>query len=220
MQVFYQSGEKFHFPEQTNLNYTQHLHLKRKLKIRNKKFLFPKKHSRFSKTGKTELFERFLRHIIINQEFTTMKAMFNLLVLIGILFTTSCQPAKTSTEKAPAPTSTSNIQPPENNEGVDMIRCNRKPTSQNNDLTCKGKPRKKVQNQRGLNPSGLNPGNNLANNLSLGCPQTGFVYEQVLTPGFQMLFEAGGQSYSYHTDAASRVILCRIHPVDEVFLTP
>ena len=35
------------------------------------------------------------------QEFTTMKAMFNLLVLIGILFTTSCQPAKTSTEKAP-----------------------------------------------------------------------------------------------------------------------
>ena len=55
---------------------------------------------------------------------------------------------------------------------------------------------------------------------SLGCPQTGFVYDQVLTPGFQILFEAGGQSYSYHTDDTSRVIVCRIHPVDEIFLTP
>ncbi len=148
-----------------------------------------------------------------------MKAMFNLLVLIGILFTTSCQPAKTSTEKAPAPTSTSNIQPPENNEGVDMT-----------DLI--GNPQAKIMIQlakeslaRKFKISGDQI--HLASiqaitwpDSSLGCPQTGFVYEQVLTPGFQMLFEAGGQSYSYHTDAASRVILCRIHPVDEIFLTP
>lgn len=35
---------------------------------------------------------------------------------------------------------------------------------------------------------------------SLGNPQPGFLYAQVITPGFKIILEAGGQSYEYHTD--------------------
>jgi hypothetical protein len=34
---------------------------------------------------------------------------------------------------------------------------------------------------------------------SLGCPQPGMVYAQVLTPGYEIVVAAGGQKYSYHT---------------------
>jgi hypothetical protein len=55
---------------------------------------------------------------------------------------------------------------------------------------------------------------------SLGCPQSEIVYAQVQTPGFQIQLEAIGQSFSYHTDTVERVILCDIHPPDEIFLPP
>jgi hypothetical protein len=35
---------------------------------------------------------------------------------------------------------------------------------------------------------------------SLGNPQPGFLYAQVITPGFNIVLEANGQSYEYHTD--------------------
>lgn len=35
---------------------------------------------------------------------------------------------------------------------------------------------------------------------SLGNPQDGLAYAQVITPGFKILMEAGGQQYEYHTD--------------------
>jgi len=44
---------------------------------------------------------------------------------------------------------------------------------------------------------------------SLGCPQPGMMYAQVITPGFRLVLEAEGQTYQYHTDRAARVVLCQ-----------
>lgn len=43
---------------------------------------------------------------------------------------------------------------------------------------------------------------------ALGCPQPGFSYAQVVTPGFQVLIEANDTTYEYHTNMATNVILC------------
>lgn len=47
------------------------------------------------------------------------------------------------------------------------------------------------------------------NDASLGCPQEGFMYAQVITPGYKMILAAGGQQYEYHTDQVMSVILCQ-----------
>jgi hypothetical protein len=44
---------------------------------------------------------------------------------------------------------------------------------------------------------------------SLGCPQPGMMYAQVITPGFRVMLEAGGQTYEYHTDTGNYVVLCQ-----------
>ena len=44
---------------------------------------------------------------------------------------------------------------------------------------------------------------------SLGCPQEGFMYAQVITPGYKMVLETQGQEYEYHTDQAANVVLCQ-----------
>ncbi len=43
---------------------------------------------------------------------------------------------------------------------------------------------------------------------SLGCPQPGMMYAQVITPGFRVVLEAEGQTYEYHTDRSRAVVLC------------
>jgi hypothetical protein len=43
---------------------------------------------------------------------------------------------------------------------------------------------------------------------SLGCPQPGVFYTQVLSPGFLVVLEADGATYKYHTDLESYVVLC------------
>ena len=44
---------------------------------------------------------------------------------------------------------------------------------------------------------------------SLGCPEPGMMYAQVITPGFRIMLSAGGETYEYHSDTAgSRVITC------------
>jgi len=43
---------------------------------------------------------------------------------------------------------------------------------------------------------------------SLGCPQPGMMYAQVITPGYRILLRAGGQTYEYHSDR-QRAILCQ-----------
>lgn len=43
---------------------------------------------------------------------------------------------------------------------------------------------------------------------SLGCPQEGYMYAQVITPGYNIVLQAQGQQYEYHTDQGTNVILC------------
>lgn len=42
---------------------------------------------------------------------------------------------------------------------------------------------------------------------SLGCPQPGMMYAQVITPGYRIVLEAGGKTYAYHT-SQTHVVLC------------
>ncbi len=47
------------------------------------------------------------------------------------------------------------------------------------------------------------------NDTSLGCPQEGYMYAQVITPGYRVLLAAGGQTYEYHTDLeGTNVVSC------------
>jgi hypothetical protein len=43
---------------------------------------------------------------------------------------------------------------------------------------------------------------------SLGCPQLGVLYIQVVNPGLRVKLRTGGKTYDYHTDLAGRVVLC------------
>ena len=45
---------------------------------------------------------------------------------------------------------------------------------------------------------------------SLGCPQEGMAYAQVLTPGYKLVFHHGGTSYPVHTNSdGSDMVICR-----------
>ncbi|HEU65152.1 MAG TPA: hypothetical protein ENN57_00615 [Chloroflexi bacterium] len=44
---------------------------------------------------------------------------------------------------------------------------------------------------------------------SLGCPEPGMVYAQVITPGYRILLSYGGQTYEYHSDQGDRVVYCQ-----------
>ena len=43
---------------------------------------------------------------------------------------------------------------------------------------------------------------------SLGCPQPGQLYSQIVTPGYLVLVSAGSTQLEYHTDTRSNVTLC------------
>jgi hypothetical protein len=43
---------------------------------------------------------------------------------------------------------------------------------------------------------------------SLGCPQEGMVYTQVLTPGYLILLEYGGTTFEYHTSSRDSIVTC------------
>jgi len=45
-------------------------------------------------------------------------------------------------------------------------------------------------------------------NTSLGCPEEGMMYAEVIVPGYLIMLEAGGKAYEYHTDKAERFVLC------------
>lgn len=42
---------------------------------------------------------------------------------------------------------------------------------------------------------------------SLGCPEPGMSYAQVVTPGYRMVLEVDGQEYELHTDRSGRTIV-------------
>jgi hypothetical protein len=43
---------------------------------------------------------------------------------------------------------------------------------------------------------------------SLGCPQPGMMYLQVVTPGYRLVLAAGSVTAEYHTDAGGRFVVC------------
>jgi hypothetical protein len=43
---------------------------------------------------------------------------------------------------------------------------------------------------------------------SLGCPSPDMAYLDVITPGYQIILEASGKSYAYHTDTQDKFVLC------------
>lgn len=44
---------------------------------------------------------------------------------------------------------------------------------------------------------------------SLGCPQPGMTYQQVVTPGYRITLIVGNDLYVYHTDTVQTVIRCQ-----------
>ena len=44
---------------------------------------------------------------------------------------------------------------------------------------------------------------------SLGCPQPGQLYSQIVTPGFLIVVSAGNKQLEYHTDGRAHVMLCK-----------
>jgi hypothetical protein len=45
-------------------------------------------------------------------------------------------------------------------------------------------------------------------NASLGCPQPGMVYAEVLTPGYLILLNTDNEEYEYHASRSTEVIYC------------
>lgn len=43
---------------------------------------------------------------------------------------------------------------------------------------------------------------------SLGCPEPGMMYAQVITPGYKILLSYAGETYEYHSDKGDRVVYC------------
>ncbi len=43
---------------------------------------------------------------------------------------------------------------------------------------------------------------------SLGCPQPGMAYSQVLTPGYRFILQYGQKQYDYHTGLKGTLVLC------------
>jgi hypothetical protein len=54
---------------------------------------------------------------------------------------------------------------------------------------------------------------------SLDCPQPGVDYIQVLTPGYRILLEAGGQEYEYHSNRDTYVVYCQ-DPIPPILPKP
>jgi hypothetical protein len=55
---------------------------------------------------------------------------------------------------------------------------------------------------------------------SLGCPQPGVGYQQVITPGYQISLEWERSIYIFHTDTVTRVLLCQVQPPHEIYSEP
>ena len=43
---------------------------------------------------------------------------------------------------------------------------------------------------------------------SLGCPQEGYMYAQVVTPGYKATVEVAGEVYQVHMDDQGRGLIC------------
>lgn len=43
---------------------------------------------------------------------------------------------------------------------------------------------------------------------TLGCPQPGQMYAQLITPGYRIILKVGGEQYEYHSDRGKPVVVC------------
>jgi len=43
---------------------------------------------------------------------------------------------------------------------------------------------------------------------SLGCPQPGRAYAQIVTPGYRLVVQANGRQYEYHTNRTTMIVRC------------
>jgi hypothetical protein len=43
---------------------------------------------------------------------------------------------------------------------------------------------------------------------SLGCPQPGMMYTQMIVPGYRVVLGAGGNRYAYHSDRRGNFVVC------------
>jgi len=55
---------------------------------------------------------------------------------------------------------------------------------------------------------------------SLGCPEPGMAYAQVITPGYLIVLEAKGQTFEYHSDEGRFMVLCAVQGTRTVPLIP
>jgi len=148
-----------------------------------------------------------------------MRSLFSLLVISGFLFVTGCQSDVAATRNTSLPLSTS--QPPEYNEGIDMSDPSIIPDAQAEKMIQLAKERLAKKFKLSEDQIFLSSAEPMTwTDTSLGCPQPGILYAQVTTPGYNILLEAMGQTFSYHTDVIDRVILCDIRPPNEIFLPP
>lgn len=49
---------------------------------------------------------------------------------------------------------------------------------------------------------------------SLGCPQEGKMYNQVITPGYLIVLQANGKQFEFHTNTTDTVVFCFIDGKD------
>lgn len=55
---------------------------------------------------------------------------------------------------------------------------------------------------------------------SLGCPKPGVDYIRTEVPGYNILLEADGATYNFHTDLTTRVVQCFSVPPKSIYPTP
>ena len=68
-----------------------------------------------------------------------------------------------------------------------------------------------LNNSEGITPpmiSVINFEEKEFSDASLGCPQEGMSYAQVITPGYQVILEAQGNEYDYRLTDEKNIILC------------
>lgn len=108
--------------------------------------------------------------------------------------TTSAADAVTTTTQAdPNPTSTiGEIEMPDENEVVDAARTD-------------------LAQREGVSPDDVSVVRVSQvdwSDSSLGCPEEGMAYTQVVTPGFQIILQAGERVFDYHAGSDGAVFLC------------
>jgi hypothetical protein len=56
-------------------------------------------------------------------------------------------------------------------------------------------------------------------NSSLGCPEKGMVYAEILTPGYLVVLESDGNTFEYHGGFGGDIIYCK-NPTPPIIGTP